>query len=124
MGQNDLIDLDLTQLSLDENEDDRSCQSVEKAIKNQIVSYYSNSSRYEYLKLVDDFYLTTQGGRRISVNKYNNNKSHETILNLSEYDVLNVNLSICGGIDFQHREGSKVGKFMCPCIVDFSDWTN
>lgn len=49
---------------------------------------------------VDGFYVTTKGGKHI--------KSTDDI---STFDLctLSVKLRLCGGIDFQHREGSKIG---------------
>ena len=48
----------------------------------------------------DVFYITTKGGKQI--------KSTDDI---TSYDccTLLLKLRLCGGIDFQHREGSKIG---------------
>lgn len=47
-----------------------------------------------------DFYVTTKGGKRLQLSS-----------NLESFDlaVLTLNFRLCGGIDFQHREGSKIG---------------
>lgn len=47
-----------------------------------------------------NFYVTTKGGKRLQ------SSSNLEALDLS---VLSLNFRLCGGIDFQHREGSKIG---------------
>ena len=48
----------------------------------------------------DNVYITTN-------QSYSNNEE------LKEFDEINVMLRVCGGIDFQHREGSKIGSGEC-----------
>jgi hypothetical protein len=47
-----------------------------------------------------NFYVATKGGKRLQQSS-----------NLGSFDlsVLTLNFRLCGGIDFQHREGSKIG---------------
>ena len=47
-----------------------------------------------------NFYVATKGGKRLQLSS-----------NLESFDltVLTLNFRLCGGIDFQHREGSKIG---------------
>ena len=46
------------------------------------------------------FYITTRGGRPLEPSDD---------LNLLDRSTLLLQLRLCGGIDFQHREGSKIG---------------
>jgi hypothetical protein len=48
----------------------------------------------------ENFYVTTKGGKRLQQSS-----------NLESFDlaVLTLKFRLCGGIDFQHREGSKIG---------------
>ena len=68
------------------------------------ISYNSDDLALEISKTFNiplgGFYVTTKGGNHI--------KSTDTI---STFDLctLSMKLRLCGGIDFQHREGSKIG---------------
>ena len=55
----------------------------------------------------DNVYITTS-------QSYSNNEE------LNEFDDINVMLRVCGGIDFQHREGSKIGSGRCSLHCQFN----
>ena len=68
-------------------------------------SYYLDDSLHQSLCSkfslpFDNVYITTN-------QSYSNNEE------LKEFDEINVMLKVCGGIDFQHREGSKIGSGKC-----------
>jgi splicing factor 3A subunit 2 len=52
------------------------------------------------------FYLTTNGGGK-SLSRYEPNQLLSEIL--EDGSVVEMKYRLCGGIDFQHREGSKIG---------------
>lgn len=94
LGKTDLIELDIGSF------DNLQQTSVEDAVKSQIITFFTSRNIQQDFKsyLVDgNFYLTTQGGQPLE--------------SCNEYGTVNINFNICGGIDFQHREGSKVGMF-------------
>ena len=111
IGKQELVDLDFKEITSNKSQK-RNKQNdlgpVKAYIKSQLLSCYPSCTytRNFVESNLNDFYLTTQGGCSIT-----DKSCHDIINNLKEYDVININAIVCGGIDFQHREGSKVGEF-------------